>query len=118
MNAQAACAAAAALAHPSSVWDTLVSAHAAKCPAAEVAWPFMAVGTCVLPVLMVQGDLGALGKATEGAMGTAPACTTQVLCEGFSAEQGVIWSHIRMQEASGYRAEEGSWISRQKCTVV
>lgn len=47
------------------------------------------------------------------------ACTTQVeLCEGFSAEQAVIWSHIRMQEESGNRAEGGSCISRQKCTPV
>lgn len=71
MNAQAAHAAAAALAHPSSMWDTLVAARAAKHPAAVVARPFVAVGTCVLPVLMVQGNHGALGKVPEGVMGTA-----------------------------------------------
>lgn len=76
------------LAHPSSVWDMLVAACAAKCPSVGVAWPFVVVGTCVLPVLMVKGDCGALGKAPEGAMGSASACISQVVCEGLVQSKG------------------------------
>lgn len=72
------------LTHPSSVWD-MVAARAAKCPAVGVAWPFVVVGTCVL---MVQGDCGALGKAPEGAMGSASACINRVVCEGLVQNKG------------------------------
>lgn len=48
---------------------------------------------CVLPVCMVQGDHGALGKAPERATSIVSACTTQVvLCEGFSEEQAIMYT--------------------------
>lgn len=87
MNAQAAHAAAAALAHPSSVWDTLVAARAAKRPAVAVLWPFVAGGTCVLPVFMARGH-GELRERLHKGPWALSQPARLVVCEGLVQSKG------------------------------